>query len=83
VLRRRGEGGPREGGGGGGGGGGGEGFVQYGHFSDKGGGFFRCGSSHFLVQKKTGIFVIYGDRTGQGGRGSILCGRPLWTVPNC
>jgi len=49
-------------------------------------GFFRCGRPHFLVQKNSGFFEIYGVSKRTRGRGcqffAISCGRLLWTVPN-
>jgi len=60
---------------------GGGGFVQCGHFADKGGrGFFRCGRPHFLAQKNSNFskFMLcpHGKggvvQCGQGGRGSIF-----------
>jgi len=49
----------------------GEGFVQCGHFANKGE-FFRCGRLHFLVQKTLDFWKLIVSLHGQGG--SSVCG---------
>jgi len=44
----------------------GEGSVQYGHFSDKEEGFFKCGRPHFLVQKTSDFLYLWCVRTDKG-----------------
>jgi len=43
-------------------------FVQCGHFSDKGEGFFKCGRPHFLVQKIFNFLKFMVCSHGQEGR---------------
>jgi len=47
------------------------GFVQFGHFADKGGrGFFRCGRPYFLAQKPSNFSKFMVCSHGQGERGN-------------
>jgi len=48
--------------------------VQFGHFADKGEGFFRCGCPQFLTQKTPDFLKLMMCLHGQGGRGLSQCG---------